>query len=198
MHHLMSTALAPTELRGFILTRNWRDLSDGTEIEYWLATDEGPKKALLTRQTSVAFLPVRHRAAAQAQMANLQGLEVKELGLKTFDQQPVLGVYARRFRDLGKLARALQPQGIPLYEADVRPHDRYLMERFITAGVLGRVINQSQTNPYGYSLLGQPHHARSQVNSPQEVTGGLVVASGNAPVLLQACKEVLYQMPHLV
>ena len=119
----MSSALAPTELRGFILTRNWRDLPDGTEIEYWLATDEGPKKVLLTQQTSVAFLPVQYRAAAFASLANLQGLEVKELGLKTFDQKPVLGVYARRFRDLGKLARALQPLGIPLYEADVRPHD---------------------------------------------------------------------------
>ena len=132
----MSSALAPTELQGFILTRHWRDLPDGTEIEYWLATDDGPKKVLLTQQTSVAFLPARHRAAAQAPLASLQGLEVKELGLKTFDQEPVLGVYARRFRDLGKLARALQPLGIPLYEADVRPHDRYLMERFITAGVL--------------------------------------------------------------
>ena len=132
----MSLALAPTGLRGFILTRNWRDLPDGTELEYWLATEEGAKKVLPTRQSSVAFLPVRHRAAAQASLASLQGLEVRELDLKTFDQQPVLGVYARRFRDLGKLARALQPLGIPLYEADVRPHDRYLMERFITAGVL--------------------------------------------------------------
>jgi DNA polymerase-2 len=132
----MPSALLPTELRGFILTRHWRDLPEGTEIEYWLATDEGPKKVLLTRQTSVAFLPVRYRAAAQASLASLNGLEMKELGLKTFDQQPVLGVYARRFRDIGKLARALQSLGIPLYEADVRPHDRYLMERFITAGVL--------------------------------------------------------------
>ncbi|CAN7358997.1 DNA polymerase II [Acidovorax sp. LjRoot129] len=132
----MSSARAPTELRGFILTRHWRDLPDGTEIEYWLATEEGPKKVLLTQQTSVAFLPACHRAAAQAQLAKLQGLEIKELGLKTFHQEPVLGVYARRFRDIGKLARALQPLGIPLYEADVRPHDRYLMERFITASVL--------------------------------------------------------------
>lgn len=132
----MSSALAPNELRGFILTRHWRDLSDGTEIEYWLATDEGPKKVLLTQQISVAFLPARHRATVQALVANLRNLEVRELGLKTFEQEPVVGVYARRFRDLGKLARALQPLRIPLYEADVRPHDRYLMERFITAGVL--------------------------------------------------------------
>ncbi len=132
----MPSALAPADFRGFILTRNWRDLPDGTEIEYWLATEEGPRKVLLTQQTSVAFLPVRHRAAAQPPLASMKGLELKELGLKTFDQEPVLGIYARRFRDLGKLARALQPLGIPLYEADVRPHDRYLMERFIKAGVL--------------------------------------------------------------
>ena len=50
--YLMCSALAPTELRGFLLTRNWRDLPEGTEIEYWLATDEGPKKVLLTRQSS--------------------------------------------------------------------------------------------------------------------------------------------------
>lgn len=135
----MSSALAPTELPGFILTRHWRDLAEGTEVEYWVATEIGPIKVLLTQQTSVAFVPARHRAAVQAQLANLQGLqglELKELGLKTFEQEPVLGVYARRFRDLGKLASALQPLQIPLYEADVRPHDRYLMERFITAGVL--------------------------------------------------------------
>ena len=48
----MCSALAPTELQGFLLTRNWRDLPEGTEIEYWLATDEGPKKVLLTRQSS--------------------------------------------------------------------------------------------------------------------------------------------------
>lgn len=83
----MPSPPAPTELTGFILTRHWRDLAEGTEIEYWVATEEGPIKVLLTQQTSVAFVPVRHRAAVQAQLANvqgLQGLELKELGLKTF------------------------------------------------------------------------------------------------------------------
>ena len=48
---------SPTELRGFILKRHGRDVTDGTEIEYWVANDEGAKKVLLTGQTSVAFLP---------------------------------------------------------------------------------------------------------------------------------------------
>jgi DNA polymerase-2 len=72
----------------------------------------------------------------EAHLATMPGMELRELALKTFQQEPVVGIYAKHFRQLGRLARALQAQGIPLLEADVRPHDRYLMERFITAGVL--------------------------------------------------------------
>jgi DNA polymerase-2 len=136
LHSIHLALVASTELKGFILTRHWRDAPDGTQIEYWLATDQGPRKLVLTAQTSVAFVAARHRAAVQAQLPFLPGLELRALELKTFGHEPVLGVYARQFRQLGKLARALQAQQIPLYEADVRPHDRYLMERFITAGVL--------------------------------------------------------------
>lgn len=128
--------MTSTELKGFILTRHWRDAPAGTEIEYWLATDAGPIKVVLPSQTSVAFVAARHRVQVQAHVAAMPGVEVRELELKTFQQEPVVGVYAKHFRQLGRLARALQAEGIPLLEADVRPHDRYLMERFITAGVL--------------------------------------------------------------
>ena len=123
------------ERQGFILTRNWRDTPAGVELEYWLATDSGPLKVLLAAQKSVAFVEARHREAVEAQLSLLAGVELRELGLKSFQQEPVLGVYARSFRQLRRLARTLQQLGIPLLEADVRPHERYLMERFITAGV---------------------------------------------------------------
>lgn len=71
----------------------------------------------------------------QAQLLGSTGVYLRELELKSFQNEPVLGIYSKQFRQLGKLARALQPQGIALFEADVRPHERYLMERFITAGV---------------------------------------------------------------
>ncbi|KQP35460.1 DNA polymerase II [Pseudorhodoferax sp. Leaf274] len=128
--------MASTELKGFILTRHWRDTPDGTDLEYWLATDAGPRRLLLRAQTSVAFVAARYRAAVEARLAAMPGLALRVLDLRSFGQEPVLGVYARQFRLLGKLARALQPLGIALYEADVRPHDRHLMERFITAGVV--------------------------------------------------------------
>ncbi|MBB1604176.1 DNA polymerase II [Variovorax sp. UMC13] len=127
--------MASHDFQGFILTRHWRDAPEGTQIDYWLATDAGPRKVVLTSRTSVAFVQARHRSAVEALLPSLPGLELRELALKTFGQEPVLGVYARQFRQLGKLARALQAQQIPLHEADVRPHDRHLMERFIFAGV---------------------------------------------------------------
>ena len=123
------------ERQGFILTRNWRDTPAGVELEYWLATDSGPLKVILAAQKSVAFVEARHREAVEAQLSPLAGVELRELGLKSFQQEPVLGVYAGSFRQLRRLARTLQQLGIPLLEADVRPHERYLMERFITAGV---------------------------------------------------------------
>ncbi|KQU91734.1 DNA polymerase II [Variovorax sp. Root318D1] len=127
--------MTSTELKGFILTRHWRDAPAGTEIEYWLATAAGPRKVVLTSRTSVAFVASRHRTAVDAELAAMPGMQLRALELKTFQREAVLGVYAKHFRQLGRLARALEAQGIPLFEADVRPHDRYLMERFITAGV---------------------------------------------------------------
>lgn len=121
--------------QGFILTRNWRDTPAGTEMEYWLATDAGPVKVLLTGHTSVAFVEAQHKALVQAQLLGVSGVFLRALDLKSFQHTPVLGVYAQQFRQLGRLARALQPHGVRLLEADVRPHERYLMERFITASV---------------------------------------------------------------
>ncbi|MFA9283499.1 DNA polymerase II [Comamonas sp. SY3] len=124
-----------TPLQGFILTRHWRDTAAGTEIEYWLATDGGPLKVLLTRQASVAFVEARHRVVVQTQLLAMPDTDLRELALRSFQQEPVLGVYAKHYRQLGKLARGLKQIGVSLLEADVRPHERYLMERFITAGV---------------------------------------------------------------
>ena len=51
---------------GFLLTRHWRDTPQGTEVEFWLATDDGPRRVRLPPQPSVAFLPVAQREQAEA------------------------------------------------------------------------------------------------------------------------------------
>ncbi|MDI5892313.1 DNA polymerase II [Halomonas rhizosphaerae] len=120
---------------GFILTRHWEDTPRGTEVSVWLATDDGPLRVRLPVQPSVAFLPAQQRARAEALLAGEPGVTLSELELRDFHRRPVLGLYCRQHRQLIALERRLNKAGLALYEADIRPPERYLMERFITAPV---------------------------------------------------------------
>ncbi|WP_186125441.1 DNA polymerase II [Burkholderia gladioli] len=121
--------------QGFILTRHWRDTAAGVEIEFWLATGQGPRRVRLRPQESVAFLPVEQRGAAERLLAGESGVELRPLALHDFRRRPVLGLYCKRHRHLGALQKRLAREGVDLYEADITPPDRYAMERFITAPV---------------------------------------------------------------
>ncbi|SIQ59628.1 DNA polymerase II [Aquipseudomonas alcaligenes] len=122
--------------QGFVLTRHWRETAAGSEVEFWLATDAGPRRLRLAPQPAVAFVPLQQRAQAQALLQGERGVELRELGLRDFRQRPVLGLYCASYRQLLKLEKRLREAGVEVYEADIRPPERYLMERFITAPVL--------------------------------------------------------------
>lgn len=122
--------------QGFVLTRHWRDTPAGTEVAFWLATDDGPRYLRLAPQTSVAFIPAQQRERAEALLRNERGVELRPLGLCDFRHRPVLGLYCQQHRQLIGLDKALRQAGVDVFEADIRPPERYLMERFITAPVL--------------------------------------------------------------
>ena len=121
--------------QGFVLTRHWRDTPGGTEIDFWVATDDGPRKLQLAAQPSVAFIPAEQREQAEAVLRGAPGCELRELALEDFHHRPVLGLYCQQYRQLLKQEKRLREHGIDVYEADIRPPERYLMERFITAPV---------------------------------------------------------------
>ena len=121
--------------QGFILTRHWRDTPAGAEVEFWLATDDGPRRLRLPPQPSTAFIPEEHRAAAEALLRGERAVELRPLQLQDFQRRPVLGLYCQQHRQLIQLDKSLREAGVDVYEADIRPPERYLMERFITAPV---------------------------------------------------------------
>jgi DNA polymerase-2 len=120
---------------GFVLTRHWRDTASGTEIVLWLATDAGPQRLVLPLQESVAFIPQRFQSQVEALLHNERQWRLAPLTLKDFRQQPVMGLYCTQYRQLQRLEKLLREQGITVYEADIKPPERFLMERFITAPV---------------------------------------------------------------
>ena len=121
--------------QGFVLTRHWRDTAAGTEVEFWLATDAGPRRVRLPHQPSVAFIPAEQREAAERLLHDEKNVELRPLALQDFEHRPVLGLYCQHHGQLMRLETALNRNSVDVYEADVRPPERYLMERFITAPV---------------------------------------------------------------
>ncbi|MEZ3135246.1 DNA polymerase II [Stutzerimonas kunmingensis] len=121
--------------RGFILTRHWRDAPEGTEVIFWLATDAGARQLRVPHQDSVAFIPEEQRPLAEALLRRERDVELRPLALCDFRHRPVMGLYSRSYRRLLDCARLLREAGVDVYESDIRPPERYLMERFITAPV---------------------------------------------------------------
>ncbi|PIE36862.1 MAG: DNA polymerase II [Gammaproteobacteria bacterium] len=114
-----------TEIRGYLLSRHWRDTPQGLELNYWLASARGPVRLSFTEQQAVCFIdrdvPMRLPA----------GVERRELALTNLRGQAVDGLYFRSQATLNELRRICDF----LHESDIRPTDRYLMERFVRAGV---------------------------------------------------------------
>ena len=159
--HPSSTSTGPaavTQQQGFILTRHWRDTPQGTEVEFWVATDHGAVLLQLPRQPSVAFLPAEQQALAAAALQGEVGVELKPLALRDFQHRPVLGLYCQQYGQLQSLETQLRKVGIEVMEADIRPHERYLMERFITAPISFDGVRQAEGHFSSVQLKPAPNY----------------------------------------
>ncbi len=121
--------------QGFVLTRHWRDTAAGTEVEFWLATDAGPRRLRVPYQPSVAFIPAAQQRKVEMLLKGERDVELRPLSLSDFRHRPVVGLYCKQHRQLMNLDKRLRGAGLDVYEGDIRPPERYLMERFITAPV---------------------------------------------------------------
>ncbi len=114
---------------GFLLTRQWRDRADGLELVFWISTDDGPARAVVHGQEAVCFIP---RSSGLEPWRRGYSIDRRPLELRTLNGEWVDGLYFKQQRDLQDGRRQLRGRGIKLYESDIKPSDRYLMERFIT------------------------------------------------------------------
>ena len=105
----------------FLLTRDWRDTPRGIELVLWATGAAGPVRVVLRDQEAVCFIP-------RAQVSP-PGIRRRQLALATLAGTPVDALYFRSRRELEALRERPGPE---LHESDVRPVDRFLMERFVT------------------------------------------------------------------
>jgi len=126
-------------IKGFLLSRQWRDFADGIEISFWASTSRGPLRIKVPAQQAVCFIdrdqPFDLNAAVQR----------KEVELKSTAGEPVDALYFKAQRNLKDAASHSENL---LHESDIKPADRYLMERFVSAGfeATGTIVEQALFN----------------------------------------------------
>ncbi|MBL8915841.1 MAG: hypothetical protein JNM17_34400, partial [Archangium sp.] len=137
----------PLQYRGSARTSGERQpQKGGLELTVWgLTKDEGPVRATFHGQEAVMFVP-RHaetRAGRRVQRA-----------LKTLQGTPVDAVYFPTQRALLDEKARIRGGGGLTYEADLKPSNRFAMERFLKGGASLRGVVTSRdgvlrmTNPH--------------------------------------------------
>ena len=114
------------EVDAFLLSREWRDADDGVEIVLWARAEDAPVRVRLSRQEAVMFVPREAVTHAGRRVAR---------PLAALDGRPVDAVYFRSQRALVEERERLRDVAEITLESDVKPSERYLMERFVTGAL---------------------------------------------------------------
>ena len=144
-------------IHAFLLTRQYRDSPSGIELTFWLSSDQGPIKVSINKQTAIMFIHQSDMEKAGKILANISNIEFRKLSLKTFKNIPVAAIYFKSQYAFYNARDRLAQASIPCFETDIRPTERFLTERFITADVSilasddnSRYFNNPQLKPCNY------------------------------------------------
>lgn len=113
--------------KGFLLTAHGEDRAGRHELHYFGRASFGPFEIIIDKEKPLFF--VEHEAAIKPLGISF---ERRPLGLKNFSGQAMDACYFATQSDLYKVK---DDGGVRTYEADVRPTERFLMERFIKGQV---------------------------------------------------------------
>lgn len=123
-------------VNGFLLSRQWLERDDGSQdLVFWLATDDAPVQLVIESQESVFFVPAALAGQVSMTIGRTVSFRTAPVSLTDFGRQAVVAFYFRSQKGLNIARSRLERLGIAVLEADVRPTDRYLMERFITGAI---------------------------------------------------------------
>jgi len=141
------------DIDGFLLSRHWRDKPGGVELSLWSSTAQGPLNIVIPQVEPVCFIERQHTPALPT------GCRRQSVDLNLLHGEPVDALYFDNQRSLSDFKTRYQS----LNESDIKPTDRYLMERFITAGFCasGTVIKRDH-----YLLMENPQLKPAQYMPP--------------------------------
>lgn len=161
-----------------LLTRQWRDTPAGVELIFWARAESGPIRIVVTGQEAVCFA-VRGSVAREELPARREPLELKTLAGASVD-----GLYFDSQRALNAARREVRRDGVHLYESELKPSDRFLMERFVTAGLK---VEGSFTEHAGFREYKNPRVSGAEYRPDLTVLSLDIETSGYEDDLYSIC-----------
>lgn len=137
-----------------LLTRQWFDRRNGVELTFWGASATGPIKAVFTRQEAVMFV----ERATPTEGGRRQAVELASLA-----GRPVDAVYFTSQRALSSERERIRSASGTTFEGTIKPHDRFVMERFVTGAL---ALEGSFRSRDGYREVVNPRVKTSEFTTP--------------------------------
>ncbi|MBM6550020.1 DNA polymerase II [Marinomonas ostreistagni] len=117
--------------QGYIVSRHSSDEQNQLEIHYYVKTDEGTVKVSIADPETLFFT----NAPADAIAPDVAGVQCDETQLKSFGHESVTVVRCKSLLLQQQMVALVKKLGYAVYEEDINPEDRYLMERYIRGAV---------------------------------------------------------------
>ncbi len=116
----------------FLLNDNWQESGNKHILKFWgISNEAGPVEISITNSYPLFFIR-RETVLPELNISHTR----KNVDLQNMISEPVDAVYFNTQRDLLSAVEILRDMLIPVYETDIDPARRYLMERNIYAQVL--------------------------------------------------------------
>ena len=142
------------QVEAVLLTRQWSERGGGLSLSFWGASAQGPGKVVLRRQEAVMFV----ERDTPSELGRREPVELRSL-----EGEPVDALYFTSQRALTRERERIEGTGQPVFEASIKPHDRFLMERFVTGSF---ALEGPVRAREGYRELIDPRVRTSEFSTP--------------------------------
>ncbi len=146
---------------GYIVTRHAKDVNGVLEMFYWIKTGSKTVRVVPKKQHVIFFVESRAQSFLES-----REISFENHSYLNFQHENALTVYCSSLKQKQDLLRLLKQNQFSVYEEDVKPQDRYLMERSVRGAVrfLGDVSGNEDC--YSQAIL-KPALPDSQSTEPK-------------------------------
>ncbi|OUR66658.1 DNA polymerase II, partial [Marinomonas sp. 42_23_T18] len=181
------------ELDGYILTRQAKDVANKVETSYWVKTDKGCLKVIPAKQQCVFFVSID----ALDLLQGLPCIQLIKQAYYSFSDEALCLVACDSLKVQSQVVALLARNNLAYYEHDVRPDDRYIMERNIRGGVKiqgylsedNKTLHQARMKPSSYS----PHWNIWSLDIETSVTRNCILSIAVVSDQIEVCFMVTGQ-----